>query len=347
MQHRRWFVAIVAVLITLSGVVAAPTVADARPRGVPEPVLMPPAADPGLYEEDGTYYAYFTGGKVLMATAPRPQGPWTHLAGDALTRWPAWAAGTGAPWAPDLDKTSAGYVLWFAAQAKGFAGQRCIGTATSTSPTGPFEPSDAPLICPVLGGEDPVADRPDQTSGVIDPAPFVDTDGRRYLTYKTQRTPGTLRMIELTADGLHVAPGAVSRELFRHDDSIENPVMVKRGEWYVLMASANWYDQCRYETVYRRSTDKWSFADKTEHVILDQATTGLCGPGGADVITTDAGADRIFFHGWVCPPDGQVCQYEGVVPNPKQRAMYAGVLSWGADGATPSVPMFFRPVTGG
>jgi len=330
-------------LVMAAGALVGPGSAAAAPAP-PQPVLDP-AADPGIFTEAGQYYAYTTGGRGKRATAPSPRGPWTAVPGDALTRWPTWTTGRQAVWAPDVTRTEAGYVFYFAAPAAGFGGQRCIGTAVGPGPLGPFEPSDAPLICPVNGGEDPVADRPDLTSGVIDPAPFLDTDGRRYLTYKTQKTPGTLRMVELTDDGLHLAPGAVSRELLRHADSIENPVLVRRGDWYVLFASANWYDQCRYSTVWLRSRDLWSFADKQEHVLLDQAGTGLCGPGGADVVTGD-GPDRIFLHGWVCPPDGQPCPYTGVVTDPaKRRVMYVGVLVWGDDGATPSVPAFLPPRT--
>lgn len=311
---------------------------------VPQPVLDP-VADPGVLFAEGRWWAYSTGGLGQVASAPAPQGPWT-TGPQALTRWGDWASGKGAVWAPDAIKTPAGYVLYYAAIARGFAGQRCIGTAIATQPQGPYEPSAQPLICPVLGGEDPVADRPDTTSGVIDPSPFVDTDGSFYLLYKTQKTPGTLRMVSLTTDGLHVTTAATSRELWRQSDSIENPVMVKRGRWYVLLASANWYDQCRYATVWRRSTDLWSFADQPEHTLLDQAGTGLCGPGGADVVAGPPGPSRIFLHGWVCPPDGDPCPDEGLVTDPdKRRVMYSAVLTWGRDGATPTVPAFLRPVS--
>jgi beta-xylosidase len=290
------------------------------------------------------YFAYMTGGKARVATAPNPRGPWTS-APDALTRFGAWASGAGAVWAPDSVHTSAGWVLYYAVQAKGFAGQRCIGTAIGDNPAGPYEPSDTPLICPILGGEDPAADRPDQTAGVIDPSPFQARDGRRYLLYKTQKTPGTIRMFPLSSDGLH-GRGELSHELVRHADSIENPMMVQRGGWYVLFASANWYDQCTYSTVWRRSRDMWSFADKTENVLMDKASTGLCGPGGADVISGPGGPSRIFLHAWVCSEDNQPCQYDGVVTDPaKRRVIYAAVLVWGRDGATPSVPAFLRPRT--
>ncbi len=311
---------------------------------VPRPVYAPTggAADPGVVRDGNDYYAFMTGGLAHVAHAGNPRGPW--VAGpDALSRWPDWASGKGAVWAPDAVHTPAGWVLYYALQATGFAGQRCIGTAVAEHPAGPYEPAATPLICPILGGEDPVADRPDLSAGVIDPSPFQAADGQRYLTYKTQKTPGTLRMFPLSADGLH-GRGEVSHELLRHVDSIENPVMVQRGDWYVLFASANWYDQCRYSTVWRRSKDLWSFADKTEHVLMDQASTGLCGPGGADVVSGPGGPSRIFLHAWVCSPTNDPCQFDGVVTDPqRRRVVYGGVLDWGHDGASPTVPTFLPP----
>ena len=285
----------------------------------PAPVYGPSAADPGLLRVGSDYYAFMTGGPLAeVARSNTPGGPWTRQP-NALSRWGAWASGSGAVWAPDVWRTSAGWVLYYSAPAKGFAGQRCIGTAVADSPGGPYEPADSPLICPILDGEDPVADRPDPTSGVIDPNPFQDADGRRYLLYKTQKTPGTIRMFPLNADGLH-GRGELSRELVRHADSIENPVMVKRGKQYVLLASANWYDQCRYSTVWRRSTELWSFADKEEHVLLDRANTGLCGPGGADVVTGGHGPDLMYLHGWVCSADDQALRVRRCGDRPEQAA---------------------------
>jgi hypothetical protein len=151
-------------------------------------------------------------------------------------------------------------------------------------------------------------------------------------------------MFPLSADGLH-GRGEISHELVRHADSIENPVMVQRGGYYVLFAAANWYDQCKYSTVWRRSTDLWSFADKPEHVLVDRSSTGLCGPGGADVVATGHGPSRIFLHAWVCSPDNDPCQFDGVVTDPARvRVVYAAVLDWGVDGATPNVPAFLPPV---
>ncbi|HEY8456018.1 MAG TPA: glycoside hydrolase family 43 protein [Actinopolymorphaceae bacterium] len=345
MRIRRALVTVGVACVSAAAALAAPGSAAQASAPVPKPVYGPTAADPGVIYDGHDYIAFMTGGRARVARAETPQGPWTAMP-DALTRWPDWAAGQGAVWAPDATHTSAGWVLYFAAIARDFGGQRCIGTAVAEQPTGPYEPSDSPLICPILNGEDPAADRPNPTSGVIDPSPFQAVDGKRYLLYKTQKTPGTIRMFPLSDDGLH-GRGEPSRELVRHSDSIENPVMVQRGKHYVLFASANWFDQCKYATVWLRSTDMWSFADKTEHVLLDRANTGLCGPGGADVVVTEDGLSRIFLHGWVCSDSNEPCDFDGVVTDPnRRRVMYAAVLTWGDDGATPHVPAFLPPVGG-
>ncbi len=86
-------------------------------------------------------------------------------------------------------------------------------------------------------------------------------------------------------------------------------------------------------------------SQQTEHVLVDQATTGLCGPGGADVVATGNGPSRIFLHAWVCSEDNEPCRYDGVVADPNRtRVVYAAVLTWGDDGATPAVPVFLPPV---
>ncbi|SDT27841.1 glycoside hydrolase family 43 protein [Microlunatus soli] len=353
-EQRRHSLPMLALIIVLLAVgtaaVGMPRTASAGPT-VPQPVYNPTsfeAADPGVATDGDQFKILSTGGLARTASAPTPQGRW-RTGGNALTRWPAWASGTGAVWAPDLVQTEGAWVLYYALIARDFGGQRCIGTAIAETIDGPFTPADRPLICPVLDGEDPAADRPVAGSGVIDPSPFVDTDGTRYLLYKTQKAPGTIRMVQLSEDGRHVA-GSASAELIRHDDSIENPVLVKRGDQYLLFASANWYDQCRYATVWRRSSDPWSFADKAEQVLLDQANTGLCGPGGADVTASngsgeDADVDRLILHGWVCGGATTPCAGAGQVTDPtKRRVVYAAVLTWGDDGATPAVPRFLRPL---
>ncbi|HVX45471.1 MAG TPA: glycoside hydrolase family 43 protein [Mycobacteriales bacterium] len=317
--------------------VTAPGNAEAE-RSTPVPIYAPAgaAADPGVTTVGDRAYAFLTGTLAPIASGSTDGTGWA-ADGHALSRLGAWSAG-GAVWAPDAVRTGAGWVLYYAAPAKDMGGQRCIGTAVATSVTGPYEPSDSPLICPQNGGEDPVAGRPVAAAGVIDPSPFQDSDGSRYLLYKTQQSPATIRMFPLSADGLH-GRGELSQELVRHSDSIENPVMVRHHGRYYLFASANWYDQCRYSTVWRSSSDLWSFADQAEHTLLDQSGTGLCGPGGADIVPA---AHRIVFHAWVCSADNTPCDGTGVVTDPnKRRVLYGGILEWRS--GIPVVVAFLAP----
>ena len=63
---------------------------------------------------------------------------------------------------------------------------------------------------------------------------------------------------------------------------------------------------------------------RTEHVLMDQASTGLCGPGGADVVSGPGGPSRIFLHAWVCSPTNDPCEFTGVVTDPqRRRVVYA------------------------
>jgi hypothetical protein len=314
----------------------------ARPASVPIYAPAGAAADPGVTTDGNRAFAFLTG-KLAPMTAGSLNGEGWAASGRALSRLGAWSAG-GAVWAPDAVRTNAGWVLYYAAPAKNMAGQRCIGTATAAAVTGPYEPSDTPLICPQNSGEDPVAGRPVADAGVIDPSPFQDADGSRYLLYKTQKSPATIRMFPLSSDALH-GRGEVSRELVRHADSIENPVMVRHLDRYYLFASANWYDQCRYSTVWRSSPNIWSFADKPEQTLLDQTGTGLCGPGGADIIPVDhSSSDRIVFHAWVCSTANTPCEGTGVVTDPnKRRVLYEGILAWRGSPANPAVVAFLQP----
>ncbi|MGH3657397.1 MAG: family 43 glycosylhydrolase, partial [Micromonosporaceae bacterium] len=263
--------------------------------------------------------------------------PWSQL-GPALSSVGRWAA-SGAVWAPDAVHTAAGWVLYYSAPAKNFGGQRCIGVAVANSVSGPYTPyGDSPLICPGgrHGADDTVPGRPGAGAGVIDPSPFQDSDGNRFVLYKTQQTPSTLRMLRVNGDGTRWV-GNTSGELVQRSGIIENPVLVQHGSSYVLFASRYGYNNCSYATVWLRSSNKWSFSGATEHTLLSTSSTGICGPGGADVVPSLDGGWRIFLHGWVCGTGTRPCQ--GEPTGEHRRVLYAAILHWGS-GATPSVGAF-------
>ncbi|WP_431908022.1 family 43 glycosylhydrolase [Micromonospora carbonacea] len=338
--RRTWrplLAAAVAAALSLIGGGATPATAAA-----PQPVYAPPGgvADPGVVQHDGNFFVFATGSRAPAYRGDTASGPWVDL-GAVLRTLPGWAA-SGAVWAPDAVRTPAGWVLYYSAPAKDLDGQRCIGVARSTAIGGPYDPvGDTPLVCPggAHGADDAVPGRPVSAAGVIDPAPFQDAEGRRFLLYKTQQTPSSIRMLRVDDAGTGWW-GNPSGELVRSDGIIENPQLRQRGSTFVLFASRYGYDNCSYATVYLTSTDRWDFHGKAQNPLLTTAGTGICGPGGADVVPALVDDEqRIFLHGWVCGGTAPCRQRpDGSLPADARRALYAAVFRW--DGATPRVGAF-------
>jgi len=172
--------------------------------------------------------------------------------------------------------------------------------------------------------------------GVIDPSSFIAPDGRRFLLYRTQGKPSTIRMIRLNATG--TGTFGRSRELIRDVGVLENPVMVRHGEWYYLITSRGDYGDCRYRTIWRRSKFRHQGWQGTRgHALVNRQNSGVCGPGGADYLeATTTHANRLFFHGWVCKGTNLPCyqSYHGAqdFEDVGKRALYAARLLWTRDG---------------
>ena len=117
-----------------------------------------------------------------------------------------------------------------------------------------------------------------------------------------------IRLLPLGPRGLAPAADATSIELVRADWVMENPVVLRRGDFYHLFTSEDLWAKCSYRTVWRRSTDLASWPVRPRRVLLNRTTTeGLCGPGGADLLVAD-GQPLLYFHGWLrddnaTPPD--------------------------------------------
>ncbi|REF00441.1 glycoside hydrolase family 43 protein [Thermomonospora umbrina] len=304
---------------------------------MPRPVYRADFPDPGVVRDGGRFVAYATGDQVNAARGETASGPWRSL-GKALPSLGPWAMAGRGVWAPDVVKTSAGWVMYYSAvpigaKKVGDSYQRCIGVAVSKSgPGGPFAATSRPLICPTdPGAADRVPGRPVASAGVIDPSPFRASDGRRYVVYKTQQMPSSIRMLAVSGDGRSGA-GRPSRELVRHSGIIEAPVMVERRGRFFLFVSRFSYANCSYATRWLWSSDRWRWTGP-HNDLLTTAKTGLCGPGGADVAPSLDGGTRIFFHAWNTRS-----------PSPtRRRQLYAGILTWGRDGLTPTVSGFLRP----
>src|SRR5206468_11173062 len=161
---------------------------------------------------------------------------------DPLPKLAGWSSGD--TWAPEVLKTSAGFVLYYTSRAPEIkrpdgSGSQCITLALAAVPEGPFvDSSTKPLVCQ---GE---------LGGSIDATPLVDADGTRFLIWKHDGTccglPTRFWIQRLSADGLRLTGkpsdmGVVNDEPWE-GSLIEAPTLILSDGVYFLFYSANGYD---------------------------------------------------------------------------------------------------------
>ncbi len=350
---RRAATVVLLTVVAMLTVLIAPSHAAADERVVPRPLLRADFPDPAVVATAGGLVAYSTGERVPRAWARWERGAW-HRSGPALERLPGWAT-RGHVWAVDVVRIAGAWLLYYSAPVGGITEDgRCIGVARSDHPRDGFVPvGDRPLVCPAYAdtprAEDPLLPR-DRTlprAGVIDPSVYLDTTGSAYLLYKTDRKPSSIRLLPLSANGRRARDRQVSQELLRSRGVVENPVLVAREQGYVLLTSEGDYTRCGYRTTWRRSPHLLDWSVIESGVLLDRVNTGLCGPGGADVVQPrGARQTMIFLHGWTCHERPLPCRgsrkwdhhrkrYRGI------RSMYGTRLTW--PGGLPEVAGWLGP----
>lgn len=344
---------VVAVLAVVTTGTAVGPAADARAMVRVSPLLKANGfADPSVARYGGGYVAVSTGVGAPMATANSPTGPW-RMRGPAMVRLPSW---TSSPvvWASDIVQSRHRWVLYYSAPVLGLGPEgRCIGVAVSRTALGPFRStSRRPLVCPDRARARRADDRMHRRgrrlprTGVIDPSGFRARNGHRYLLYKTQGLPSTIRIVRLSRSGTRVRRHARSHQLLRGRGIIENPVLLQRRDHFVLVTSEGYFGGCRYRTTWRRSDRLGGWQHARAHVLLRRARLGLCGPGGADVVVRDRGRPLLFFHGWTCGGTRSPCPRGFHIGRPSgrlaHRSLYAAHLTWTRHG-TPRVRGFLRP----
>ena len=299
-----------------------------------------PLADPSVVLDGARWFAAGTGWRGGTSSSAQEYAGWA--AGPALLdSRPLWAR-NGDVWAPELVRSADGtWLAYYSVPVLGLPAteDRCNGVATSPDLATPFTPIHTqPLACPEGAATAPASDVvPTEQGlprrGVIDPSSYVAPDGRRFLLYRTQGTPSSIRMVRLTASGLRAA--GPSRELLRDPGVLENPEMVDQGGWHHLLLSRGDYGRCGYRTVWRRSESvRRGWQEAPETLLLDRRTTGICGPGGADYVGLTP--NRLFLHGWVCdgangPCESTYSSHDDPLRRGR-RVLYVAGLAWTADG---------------
>jgi arabinan endo-1,5-alpha-L-arabinosidase len=259
------------------------------------PVFEPVIADPSIIKgEDGNYYAYGTeddwgdgkGAKYIPIIKSSNLTDWKYI-GNAFTDKgrPRWKQ--GGLWAPDIQRYSGKYYLYYSLSTWGDYDPG-IGVATSDSPEGPFQDHGQVLRSSEIGVENS-----------IDPF-FIEENGVPYLFWGSFHG---INGVELTADGKKP-----KGEPFRIAGlAYEAPYIIKRDSYYYFFGSLG--SCCEGEnstyrvSVARSKSIKGPYVDqKGVDILVSEGTPVLAGgdkyagPGHNAIVTDDKDKDWIIYH---------------------------------------------------
>jgi len=273
------------------------------------PVLDVPGVDqgdPAILRFQGVYYLYHSGRDCVRVYESKNLVDWTEM-GVALvasTKPDHWAQID--LWAPEVIYANGVFYLYVAGaeknEGKADDHKRRIGVATSTSPIGPFEFADRPLV--------------QQWS--IDAHPFKDADGTYYMFYnirdETTRGPdgviGCGNVVDklLSFTELEGKPVFVCKPDFPWEGSLEKdwywnegPFTIKRLGVYYQMYSGGCFYQPTYHLAYATSKDirgPWVKWPKGVSIPILRSNEEVWGPGHHVVTKGPNGVqDYVVYHG--------------------------------------------------
>jgi arabinan endo-1,5-alpha-L-arabinosidase len=225
---------------------------------------------------------------------------WTYT-GDAFATKPSWVKADAGMWAPDVVYLNGKYLLYYAASDTNLpGGGSAVGVATSSSPTGPWVDSGAPVVEPKDSAGVPASKRWEFDPEVISAA------GKSYIYFGSYF--GGIFARQLSADGLTSDPASETQIAI--DNRYEGTFIVKHDGWYYFMGSAT--NCCAgpltgYSVFAARSRSPLGpFVDRDGVSILSSRVGGTpvlaqngnrwVGAGHNAVITDFAGQDWIVYH---------------------------------------------------
>jgi beta-xylosidase len=297
------------------------------------------SADPsGLKEHSAgaDYYLYSTG-ELFPIQRSTDLVHWTPV-GTAFATRPLWVVQSGDwhPWSPNviqatglcplttildglirsLAGTPSCYFMYYVGLSAEFA-TNCVAVATATSPQGPFT-DQGPLTNGALDSSGrPIGCGDNIGYGNIDPAPFVDTDGRAYLYVSTDAAcpagsasctsanstlAPTIAVMPLAPNLLQVSgqrqalfSGTQSWERAPQGMVVEGPWMEQRGGVYHLFYSGgDWAANYGMGDATLSSPLGPATPDPKNPILA--GTPQVYGPGGGSTITGPSGGDWMLYH---------------------------------------------------
>ena len=205
----------------------------------------------------------------------------------------------GSIWAPDINKISNKYVLYYSKSVWGGEWDCGIGVAIADQPQGPFTDVGKLFLSQEIG-----------VQNSIDPFFFADK-GHNYLFWGSFHG---IFGIELSEDGLSIKDGAKKFQIA--GGLTEGTALYKHGKYYYLIGSAGTCcqgAQSTYHLVVARSKNVTGpyMNDKGEEAIQNGFTPFLhgspsvAGPGHCSgIVKDDANKDWLIYHGYLAENDG-------------------------------------------
>jgi beta-xylosidase len=304
---------------------SSPAASPSPPSGTfVNPVLADDFPDPFVLRAGDQFFAYATtdGAQHLQLARSPDLVHWEEL-DDPLPKLASWSSGD--TWAPEVAKTSAGYVLYYTSHDPDLKrpdgnGSQCITLAVAAQPQGPFvDRSTAPLVCQADKG------------GSIDATAFRDADGTRYLIWKNDgnccNLPTRFTIQPLTDDGLKLTGKptdmGVVNDAAWEGSVIEAPTLLRHGSRYYLFYSANAYDSGSYAIGYATATRvRGPYHDSPDNPLVK--TGGhAAGPGHQSIVADKDGDLWMAYHAWSDDAVGY--------GNGGMRELWIDPLTWNGD----------------
>lgn len=292
------------------------------------PVIRNNAPDPSVFDDrsrTGYFYAYSTQNGdsetpnvvYLPVYKSKDMVNWEFV-GNAFggMNRPQWVAQTRI-WAPDIEYIDGRYVLYYSEGHWNDPSQSAVGVAVSDSPTGPFTWENIPKIQPKANPHGMLVDQATQgTTNTIDPCFMRDVNsGKPYLFWGSFGSTSGVWAIELTDDGLAIAPGAEKTFICY---SMEGTyVHYKNGYYYCFGSKGTCCvgGESTYHIVVARSknilgpyegrdgklmTTRSDAFDNPANTIMSNPPSGIFAGTGhdAEILTDDKGNDWMCYHAY-------------------------------------------------
>lgn len=255
------------------------------------PVLAGDYPDPSIIRVGSDYWATATSSEWA------PHFPILHsndmvnwqITGHVFEHAPAWASGSF--WAPEIAESGGKYFIYYVARQT--ANNRlAVAVATADHPAGPY--TDHGIL---------VA----QEAGSIDPVPFTDGNGVRWLLWKedgnSRKQPTPIWMQRLRNDGL--ALEGERQEILRNDSPwegavVEGPFVLRHGDYYYLFYSggACCGQKSNYALGVARAKDMTGPWGKAPANPILAGNAAWRSPGHGSIVVGPDGRYRLLYHAY-------------------------------------------------